>query len=255
MDKTFLESLERNIKSKFAYLPCHHKLIKSSDNIVFIDSGLNSSMFNIIYCDGEITSISITKTIEYFRSKKLPFAFWIGFENEPAWLEDELQSLGLTTDEKESLMICSLLHLQPREPQSLVTIKQILDKAGIDDFILVLKAILPADEHAAIKTFYEQFSDAILTSNSDLKYFIAYINDKPVATSSLFCDNKVSSIFDVIVLPELRGKGLGKLMTEQAMLYAKEKGFEYTILTATNDAKYMYQKLGFRHLKTLKVYQ
>ena len=43
-------------------------------------------------------------------------------------------------------------------------------------------------------------------------------------------------------------------MTLSAMLTAQEKGFNKCVLIATNDAKYLYQKLGFIDLKTMKVY-
>lgn len=43
-------------------------------------------------------------------------------------------------------------------------------------------------------------------------------------------------------------------MTLRAMLSAQEKGINKCVLTATNDAKYLYQKLGFEDLKTMKVY-
>jgi ribosomal protein S18 acetylase RimI-like enzyme len=52
----------------------------------------------------------------------------------------------------------------------------------------------------------------------------------------------------------MRGRGLGKLMTQWGMLEAKAKGFDRCILTATNDAKYLYRKLGFVDVKTMKVY-
>lgn len=52
----------------------------------------------------------------------------------------------------------------------------------------------------------------------------------------------------------LRGKGLGKAMTLKAMLSAQKKDFHKCVLTATNDARYLYKKIGFEDLKTMKVY-
>ena len=85
-------------------------------------------------------------------------------------------------------------------------------------------------------------------------FWIGYKNAKPVSLVSVYFDEGIASIFDVIVLAEMRGKGLGKLMTQRGMLEAKTKGFDRCILTATNDAKYLYHKLGFVEAKTMKVY-
>lgn len=57
--------------------------VLSIDHIVLIDSGLNSNMFNILYCNGATDRASVKIAIDYFKLKKLPYAFWIGFESEP----------------------------------------------------------------------------------------------------------------------------------------------------------------------------
>jgi ribosomal protein S18 acetylase RimI-like enzyme len=120
--------------------------------------------------------------------------------------------------------------------------------------LLALSIILPIDEQQAIQSFYEQSAPILLSKNCSLRLFVGYESGKPISLSSSFCDEEIVSIFDVIVLPEMRGKGLGKAMTLRAMSDAQKRGFNKCILTATNDAKYLYQKLGFKDLKTMKVY-
>jgi ribosomal protein S18 acetylase RimI-like enzyme len=110
------------------------------------------------------------------------------------------------------------------------------------------------EEHSAIVSFYEQSTPILLSKGCSLSYFVGYDNHKPISLSSLYYHQETASIFDVIVAPEMRGNGLGKAMTLKAMLTAKEDGFKKCVLTATNDAKYLYEKLGFQDLKTLKVY-
>lgn len=256
MDKHFLQLFDRNIKRKFCYLASHNKQmsIQNIEQITLIDSGLNSNMFNILYCDGTTDRPSVKIAIDSFKSKKLPYAFWIGFESDASWLEEELLNLGLVCDEIEWAMLCDLdkqdLNLIPAD----FDIRMVQDSAGIQDIINVINKILPPEEHSAIQSFYEQSAPILLSKGSSLTFFVGYEQKKPISLSSLFCDQEIASIFDVIVLPEMRGKGLGKVMTLKAMLSAQEKGFNKCVLTATNDAKYLYQKLGFEDLKTMKVY-
>jgi len=205
-------------------------------------------------CNGITDISSLTKGIDYFRSKNLPYAFWIGFENEPSWLEEELQKLGLITDEMEWAMACDLNGSQEENNMNPFNIRKVCNQDGIRDLIYIMSKIFPKHEHKAIRAFYHQSSKHLFFSDSRLMFFIGYEGVNPLSLVSLYFDEGLASIFDVIVLPEVRGRGLGKFMTQRAMLEAKEKGFDMCILTATNDAKYLYQKLGFIDVKTMKVY-
>lgn len=254
-DKT-LELSDKNIKEKFSYLPSRiqQMSVRTADDMIWIDSGLHSNMFNIAFCNATIDRSSVQLAVDYFRSKKLPYAFWIGFEQEPSWLEKELITIGLITDEIEWAMFCDLDKHASKLIPSDFDIRQVYDRAGIQDIISVMNGILPVEEHDAIKSFYEQSVAVLLTRDCPLTFFIGYMNGNPISVSSSYCSEGLASIFDVIVLPEMRGRGLGKAMTLQAMLNAQMKGFNKCILTATNDAKYLYQKIGFEDLKTMKVY-
>lgn len=256
MDKQFLYLFDRNIQGKFSYLPSHNKqmTIQTIENIVLIDSGLNSNMFNILYSHGIKDRASVQVALDFVRSKKIPYAFWIGFEDDPSWLEDELSACGLITEETEWAMLRNLDEQPLPLRLSDFTIKQVQDRAGIQDIISVMNTILPSEEHSAIQSFYEQSASTLLSKACPLLFFVGYKQGKPIALSSSFFDRGIASIFDIIVLPEMRGKGLGKAMTLKAMVTAQEKGLKKCILTATNDAKYLYQKLGFEDIKTMKVY-
>lgn len=255
-DKKFFEIFDKNIQGKFSYLPSHikHMEVKVSNNMLIIDSGFPSNMFNIICCHGKIDRPSIQEAIDHFRLKLLPYAFWVGFESDPSWLEEELLASGLITDEMEWAMICDLSSYKPELISPNFNIKQVNNRRGVQEIINVMNGILPKEEHQAIKSFYEQSTDILLSPGCPSTFFIGYMNDKAISMSSSYCQEGLASIFDVIVLPEARGKGLGKGMTLQAMVDAQIKGFNQCILTATNNAKYLYQKLGFRDLKTMKVY-
>lgn len=253
-DKAFLHSFDKNIIGKFSYLPSRIKsmTVELENHLLLVDSRLPCNMFNILCCNGIIERSFISKCIDHFRSRKLPYAFWIGFEDEPLWIESELQKLGLITDEMEWAMACDLTGFQEEIDHS--TIKKIRTREGIQDLVHVMKKIFPPEEHNAIESFYTQSETSLLLKDSRLTFFVGYEGSKPISLASVYFDEGMASIFDVIVLPEMRGKGLGKLMTQRGMLEAKSKGIDRCVLTATNDAKFLYYKLGFVDVKTMKVY-
>jgi len=257
LDKDFLYRFDKNIMRKFSYLPSNIQTmeVRQLNHILRVDSNLPCDMFNILCCNGATDPSSVYKSVDYFRSKKLPYAFWVGFENEPSWLETELQKLGLISDEMEWAMACDLSKYHEEIAPNQFHVTKVLSRNEIQDVIQVIKKIFPECEHDAISSFYDQSADALLSLNSRLIFLVGYENSAPVSLASVYFDEGLASIFDVIVLPEMRGRGMGKFMTQRAMLAVKAKGFDRCILTATNDAKYLYKKLGFVDVKTMKVYQ
>lgn len=243
-------AFDRNIQGKFTYLP---KLLGMEvvrrGGVVFIDSALKSGMFNILYCEGNAGREEVRAAIEYFRTKGLPYAFWIGFEGEPEWLEGELQACGLISEERELAMKCDLGAIKFSELP--FDIRRL--SGSVDDLISVMNSIMPQGEHEAIEAFFKK-AEPFLERGS-LTFFVGYEDGSPVSLSSCYSDQGIASVFDVIVLPDKRGKGLGKAMTLAAMRHAKELGIRECVLTATNDAKVLYQKIGFVDIKEMRVYQ
>ena len=127
--------------------------VSEVNHLLLVDSNLPCDMFNILCCSGATDLPLICKSIGHFRSKKLPYAFWVGFEEEPSWLETELQKLGLITDEMEWAMACDV-----NEYQEQITdhsdVRKIYNQDGIRDLIQIMKQIFPKQEHIAIESFY-----------------------------------------------------------------------------------------------------
>ncbi|HSX13395.1 MAG TPA: GNAT family N-acetyltransferase [Chlamydiales bacterium] len=254
--REFNVAFDANVKHKFSYLPgkLPNMAVTQKNGMLIVDGGLNTDMFNIICCDGANDREVVHLAIDHFKAKKLPYAFWVGFENDPSWLEEELLSMGLTVAEIDWAMVCDLQEHPPVLSKLNLDIRQVGDQSAVRDIITVMNRILPAEEHRAIESFYLPSVPYLLDPQSLLIFFVGYYDDKPVSISSSFCDRGMVSIFDVIVSPEMRGKGFGKAMTLQPMIDAQAKGYDKVVLTATDDVRYLYEKIGFHVFKTMKVY-
>ncbi|CAH0994779.1 Aminoalkylphosphonate N-acetyltransferase [Emticicia aquatica] len=90
----------------------------------------------------------------------------------------------------------------------------------------------------------------------DYKVFIAEFEDEIVGTFALLIMENMAHlgtpsavVEDVGVLPKMQGKGIGKLMMEYALNYAKEKGC-YKMSLSSNlrreKAHQFYESLGFK---------
>lgn len=246
--------LEQNIKSKFSYIPqmLHSMEIISHKGPLLINSQLKSDMFNIICCQNSSDGAYIDSAIDYFETAALPVAWWVGFEYDPVDLQAKLESKEFKKEEVELAMAAKLLEIPALRNQDII-IKKVNSTELINHFTQIIGILVP-EEAEAISQYFTQGSHVILHEDSRLKLFVGYLDGKPVSTSSVFLAENVAGIFDIIALPEARGKGVGSAMTLAAMVEGKNQGYDFATLMATDDAKFVYEKLGFEALKEMSVY-
>lgn len=80
----------------------------------------------------------------------------------------------------------------------------------------------------------------------ETKYILITANDFPVATCRFYeIDNDAAMIGRVVVLPEYRSRGLGKLAVNEAEKWLKELGLTKAVVESRDVAVKFYEKLGF----------
>ena len=80
----------------------------------------------------------------------------------------------------------------------------------------------------------------------DTKYIVIMDDDFPVATCRLYrIDADSAAIGRVVVLPEYRGKGLGKRVMCEAEIWLSELGFTLAVVESRDVAVGFYQSLGY----------
>lgn len=88
----------------------------------------------------------------------------------------------------------------------------------------------------------------IATENSSV-VCAAYALKKIVGFGRAISDGEYqSAIYDVVVLPEYQGKGVGKLIMESLLKRLPKEGV--TLIYVAPGKQVFYEKQGFRHLKT-----
>ena len=90
----------------------------------------------------------------------------------------------------------------------------------------------------------EQEFDAHDTSDAD--YIVLLDDDFPVATCRLYpADSESMMLGRIVVLPEYRGRGLGRLAVNAAEQWAAERGFRKAVLESREEKVGFYEKLGY----------
>ena len=80
----------------------------------------------------------------------------------------------------------------------------------------------------------------------ETKYIVLTDRDFPVATCRFYqLDTESAMIGRVVVLPEYRGKGLGRRVIEEAEAWLRQLGYSLAVVESRDVAVGFYQKLNF----------
>ncbi len=93
-----------------------------------------------------------------------------------------------------------------------------------------------------------------LAMGKEMVNYLALVDGKPAATSTVFYAAGAAGIYDVATLPEWRGRGLGAAVTLQPLLEARSQGYRVGVLQSSEMGYKIYQRLGFREVCKMSHY-
>lgn len=123
---------------------------------------------------------------------------------------------------------------------------EIIKKVGTE-FGAIGEGFGPSD--AEVKTMSQHYKN-----ENASRYLVASIEGHLVGGSGVASfnnSNEICELRKLFLLPESRGLGIGKKLTEDCLEYAKSKGYKkcyLDTLTSMKSAIFLYEKLGFQYL-------
>ncbi|MFQ3196704.1 MAG: putative acetyltransferase [Paraglaciecola sp.] len=136
--------------------------------------------------------------------------------------------------------------IQEIKPIDDTKVCEIIKKVG-EEYGAIGEGFGPSDPE--VNAMSQHYND-----ESSSRYFVAFIKGSIVGGSGIAAFNgssDVSELRKLFLLPESRGLGLGKKLTEDCLEYAKRKGYKKCYLDTLRNMKSaiaLYEKLGFKHL-------
>ncbi len=216
----------------------------SDINWVFNESPLNN------VCAEHVDEIK-----KYYETLKLRFWWWVYPRGQSPENHKTLQDANLTLFKKVPCMATtlndSLLDYSLTDEVRVLQVKSKKDLLIWRD--VSFEGFEMPDRAKGPYSFFVSSFD--LDEYSPQKLFIAYCDEKPVATSLLFTHQNTAGIYYVSTLPAYRNKGCGLKITQAAMQSAKEAGFENVILQATPMGERIYKKMGFEEYCQAEIYK
>jgi GNAT superfamily N-acetyltransferase len=206
---------------------------------------------------------AIDETIEWFKNRNAPYFFWwTGFGTQPADLGQRLTARGLISMEEQQQQLasgiistasgspCMVADLHQVNETALTTvpvgftIEEVRDETMLYDFKRVFVETYGIPDWAG-----QAWVDATLHAGigrTPWKMFVGYLNGAAVATNMLFNGGGVASVYAVATLPSAQKQGIGGAITLKPLLGARELGYRYAVLFATEMGVPVYERLGFR---------
>jgi predicted GNAT family N-acyltransferase len=117
-------------------------------------------------------------------------------------------------------------------------IKWINGNVGLEDGYWVRRKVFIEEQKVPEELEIDEYDKAA-------DHVIVYINNSPVATGRLVAINGEDLFGRIAVLKEYRGRGLGKIVVDNLINRAEEKGIGEVHLHAQLTAKGFYESLGF----------
>lgn len=96
----------------------------------------------------------------------------------------------------------------------------------------------------------------IHSDSETIRLFIYQENDESLGCGIVFFDSNHNAGLHMIgTLPQGRGKGIGKSMTERLLMEAKENNMNFCVLHASLMGESIYKKLGFESYDEIETYK
>jgi len=196
----------------------------------------------------------VVPVMDRFRAQQCPFRWWITPSTRPEGLEAILKANGMRHAYDAPGMAADLTTLDLDVPLAAnVTIRQL---AHVDEmphyFTVFIPAFsIPAGDAVVWRDAYEQigFGDGVAWT-----HYVAFLDDQPVATTSLLLDGALGGIDNVATLEQARGRGIGAAVTRAAMRYARDHGATQAALQSSDLGYRVYRGLGFVEYCNLRLY-
>lgn len=194
--------------------------------------------------DAEADSV-IEAMVDTCRRLRVPGSWHVGPSTRPDDLGALLQAHGFADDGTEPGMALRLDQLADVSTPTGLEIRPVEDSAGLADWVSTLGAGFGEGPHEAawVGRMYERIG---LDDHRSWRHYLARLDGRPVATTSLFAAAGVIGVYFVSTRPSARGRGIGAAVTAAALRDATRLGHRTAVLNSSAAGHPVYRRLGFQ---------
>ena len=211
----------------------------------------------------EELDVAIKDTIAWFKSRSAPFFFWwTGPGTMPPDLDERLMAHGLISmAEQAKEMAPGIISTEAGAPGMIgdlrkmneavlnqtpggFIIEEVLDETSLSDFKRVL--IEGYEIPDVMADGWMQATQRLGIGKTPWRMYLGRFNGEPVATNIVLNGAGVAGVYGVATVPSARGKGFGGAITLKPLLNARNEGYNYAVLFASEMGIHAYERIGFQ---------
>lgn len=202
------------------------------------DSLLNLVMGYRPTTTAPVTMDEIERVIAPYRRERLPMQWWLMRGGAPEGLREQLLTLGMESWGGAAAMAMQLTSWRAPAPTAPANVA--LRCATTDDARRAALSVI-------CDVFYTppQPMARWTTENPRFILYLASIGARPVAALATFLHEGVAGVYHVATLGNARRRGIAGALLTLALREAQVAGATQATLTATPEARRLYEQLGF----------
>lgn len=195
----------------------------------------------------EEADAAIDETVAWFRARQAPFFFWwTGADSQPADLGERLVAHGLAVfDQNAPAMAADINALNwdnPRPPE--LRLAPVETEAELVEWKRVFIESFGLPEFAG--QAWVDATRAVGLGQTPWQLLLGTLHNEPAVCGLLACGAGVAGLIGLGTLPAFRRRGLGSAMQLERLRLARELGYRYAVLFASEMGYSPYLKLGFK---------
>ena len=196
----------------------------------------------------------IDEIAKRFQERDVPHLWFLNVDSRPPNLEQLLLVHGWVRLLQGVGMAIDLSAIdEPFPPPPELTVERAVDEEGVAQWINLHPHYLENDQRDEPRE--RLYISLGLDGDQPLRHYIARLGAEPVGCLSLFLGREAVGIYNVEVVPERRGQGVGTAMTRAVLEEAHRLGYQVGVLGPTPESRSMYERLGFMlHRQALPMY-
>lgn len=198
---------------------------------------------------------SARQQIEYVkecaRNHHVPLAWFVGTQNSPTTIGEDLKTHGFVLADHFPAMICFVDEALPFEESNEITIK-LLSEQEIATWLEVVGASFGHAE-SLIKIYQGSLQRKGL-NNHEVEHYAGFYKGQMVAAGTLAIHDDWAGFYNIATLPSFRNKGIATRLCSFLMKRAQDLHLKYVVLLAAPKAESLYRHVGFRTVSSIDIY-
>ena len=230
-----------------------HEIFDNGDISRFY-TGISYRGFNYIYKineSAEDIAPLIEHSVDYFKSRRIPFLLCQNAANSQDNRKDFLKTLELQYAQQSKGLVRSLSDFQPQDNKVPGLTVEMVNHEGL------LKSWLTVGSQAYGYGIDEGLALflPLLREGARTRLFIASLEGKPVGSSALFMGSETAGLYWGGVIPKARNRGINTEMAKARMQFAKEQGYSTAVVQCFETSLGLYKRLGFEEHCAIDFYR